>query len=331
MTGKIPSLLGRLCLVGVCSALLAGCAWLDEWDGGGRQAKAPQPVPQSTIVQTADATWIKPVAPQQPMERLVPVPDETIMETRQRLEVMEAQLANMQNDMKMIMPALTRLAALQVDVQALAGTQPGAGPVVAAPAMAAPQEMAAMNYNTNVALKPVPLVPTAQPRAVAPPPVAPPPAVMQPIAAAQPQAVAPPPTTLQPLAQQQSAPAPTPTRTMAYGGGHSGAVAQDIRFGTHPDKTRIVIDVSKEIRFFYKVDGQENVLQIALSGARWAGPAHAPVEESPLIMSYNVGPDGQGGTQMALQLSRPVKVLWAETLPSVGNKGPRLVIDIAPL
>lgn len=266
--------LKKVLLTGSCLALLTGCSWLEEWNGG-PQAKAPQPQPQMTLVQTADATWIKPGAGQKPVEKLVPAPDETMLETRARLDSMEEQLADMRNDMKMIMPALTRLAAMPESPQNLPQVQPSAGadPVI---------ETTDTAGNAAV-LAPLPLVE---------PPL-------------------------------QAAPVQLASNS-------SGIAARDIRFGSHPDKTRVVIDVSGETAFTYDIDNGENILLIGMSGAQWNGPAQAPVTDSPLVASYEAVSDGKGGTQLAVQLRQPAKVLWAQTLSAVDGKPPRIVVDIAP-
>ena len=284
------SLLKKALQAGACVVVLTGCSWLEEWDG--RQAKAPQPQPQAKLMQTADATWIKPEENQKPVEKLVPAPDETMLETRTRLNDMEKQLADMQNDMKMIMPALTRLAALPVNSGDMSQVQPSAG------------SDAAAVVDDGADLMPVPLV--QQP-------------VKQPVTMAAASAA--------PVPARESAP---PAASMQPASYSSGVVAQDIRFGSHPDKTRVVIDVSGEIGFTYDIDNTENILLIDLAGTQWGGAAQAPVGDSPLVTSYEAVPNGKGGTQMAVQLRQPAKVLWAQTLPAVGGKGPRLVIDIAP-
>ena len=302
MTRNRPPLLKKILLAGVCSTLLAGCAWLQEWEGG-KQAKAPQPQPQATLVQTADATWIKPTSNQEPMEKLVPAPDETTIETRERLESMEQQLAGMQNDMKMIMPALTRLAALQVNLQELTQMQPAAGSVAAAGK--SDNVSPGMNHNDDAGLMPVPLVQQTAQAA----PAAPPAAVSAPVQP-QPEPVA---ATAQPVSQD------------------AGTIAQDVRFGIHPDKTRIVIDVSSDVEFTYNIDNENGALLIDMPGTQWRGATQAPVGGSALVASYAAASNGQGGAQMAVQLRQPVKVLWAQALAAVDGKGPRLVIDVAPL
>jgi hypothetical protein len=53
------------------------------------------------------------------------------------------------------------------------------------------------------------------------------------------------------------------------------------------------------------------------------------IKDSPLIASYSAAVDGKGGSQLAVKLRKPGKVIWAQMLPAVGDKKPRVVVDIA--
>lgn len=281
----------------VCAALLGGCTWLQDWEGPQAKALPPQP-PQAKLVQTADATWIDPVPVQPPVERYVPAPSETALEMGERLDRMEEQIDNMRNDMKTMMPALSRPSSIEEAVQAGA-MQPASGPAITAPL---PEEIP----ETAAKIAPIPLAvvavePSPDMIALAPPAAA----------VAMPAPLAP--------AVQKTAYAP------------AGGEAKDIHFSEDIQKTRVVVDVSAEMAFTYDVDKKSNILSIGIAGAKWSGPAGGPVEDSALISGYQAVSDGKGGTNLSVQLRKPVKVLWAQTLPSVGNKDPRIVIDISAL
>lgn len=104
---------------------------------------------------------------------------------------------------------------------------------------------------------------------------------------------------------------------------------RQIRFGEHPDKTRIVLDISDEVAFRYDLDNEEHILVIELPGLGWGTAAQTVVQNSVLVKSYQASSDGQGGTRLAIQLKKDAKVMWAQPIPSVGGKDPRIVIDIA--
>lgn len=293
---------GKIFLPAAFVLALTGCSWVADWDGG-KQAAAPQPQPQAKVMQTADATWMQPVDHRNPVERLVPAPDETMLETRARLDNLEKQIAGMQNDLKMIMPALTRLAGVQAADQSLLQVQPQAGASEIETAAPVPDEGS---------LSPVPLTPMEMPSAEKP-------GQPKPVQVA---AVTPPPPSA-PAAAVQPAPASL--------GGQAGVTASNIRFGAHPDKTRIVIEVSGDATFTYDIDNEKHILTVSMSGVNWAASGQGAVAASPLIASYAAGADGQGGTRLSIQLNGAAKVLWAQSLPAVDGKGPRVVLDLAPV
>lgn len=107
----------------------------------------------------------------------------------------------------------------------------------------------------------------------------------------------------------------------------SGTVRQ-LRFGEHPDKTRIVLDTSDNVAFRYDLDNKEHILVIELPGMGWGTVAQTSVQNSMLVQSYQASSDGQGGTRLAIQLKEDAQVMWAQPIPSVGGKDPRIVIDI---
>lgn len=282
---------------------LSGCTWLEEWDGGSGDsyaAKVQQPQPQAKLVQTADATWLAPAAPSdEKVVKLVPAPDETMLDTQRRLEKMEKQIAEMRNDMSMIMPALTRMAGVQASMQnalAASGQQIETTPPPEPDRMVPVDDPVVMeDGNHPDSVKPVPLL---APQAGTPAPGA----IAAPAASGKPVAVTP---------AAFTAPA---------------ATATGVRFGTHPDKVRMVIETSAPVNFTYDVSG--TTATVDLPGTAWQGLPQETVSGSPLVESYTAAPDGQGGTLVTVKLRQPGKIVWAQALPA-GGKSPRVVVDIA--
>ncbi|MCB9989656.1 MAG: AMIN domain-containing protein [Rhodospirillales bacterium] len=294
-----------------CVALLSGCSWLEDWPPSGKEFTKAPPKPKAQVMQTADSTWLEtdkqamPVQRDQPRER-----DEVAM---RRLESLEREVAQMRSDISMMMPALTRLSQIQGDLQViLQNYQPSGGmptqtpyndahlDVQAMPEYVPPpppavspqgmQQQAPSYYSTSPVTAPVP-TPVTTPVHSAQPPVAPVP-VYQPAAA-------------------------------------SAMAVSQVRFGEHGDKTRLVLDTSGSVPFRYDLDNGEQILMVELPGAAWNTTAQSQFANSPLIASYNAIPDGQGGTQLAIQLRRPAQILWAQSIPPAAGKGNRVVIDIA--
>jgi len=150
-----------------------------------------------------------------------------------------------------------------------------------------------------------------------------------------PAAIQPPPQQMQPV-QQYSAnyytPPPqqahNPMQQASYGG---GSAVTNVRFGEHPDKTRLVFDTSNKVSFSYDIDNNERILMLNLPGVSWQGAQQMQVRNSPFVAAYNVIPDNQGGHQVAIQLKRSARVLWAQALEPGGPQGHRIVLDLGAL
>ncbi len=331
-------------LSGVCIVALSSCSWISDWPpSGSKRAAAPAPAmaPQVTLMQTADATWIEPAAGGDAVATMVPTPSKA---TQDRMNELEQQMAQMRSDMSMMMPALTRLAEVQGDLQALLSSQiqPAAGNASGAGDMPNTASQVVNNRYEQ------PKVATASPTSVVAPQssagmnaaaiAAQRQAAMQKIEMAsadasqygydemdmddeshmgESTATAAPSATPQPVYRQ-------PVATT------SGGKITSIRFGEHPDKTRIVMDVTDDIAFDYDVDNNEQILVLELGGD-WSGIAQRSVSDSAMISSYSASPDGRGGTRMALQLKKAGQVSWAQHIPPADGKGHRVVIDISGL
>ncbi len=268
----------------LCLLLLNGCSWLGDWSYGGSE-KAQRPEPQVKLMQTADSTWIDPQPGTAPIEHTLPASAGNAG-AQARLVQLEQQVAEMRNDMSMMMPALTRLASVQTDLQAvLVGQiQPAAG-----------ASLPAQNPYQPGTGRPTPIAKSPHQAAARP------------------------------------AAAPPPATPVAYSQSSNGPLIKQVRFGEHPDKTRIVLDMSAETTFKYDLDNGEKILMIELPQAGWKGQPESSTRNSALISSYSLMPDGQGGTRIIMQLRQDVQVRWAQAIPAAAGKDPRVVIDITGL
>lgn len=271
-------------LSGVCVLTLSSCSWLSDWPPSGTK-RAEAPAPQAKVIQTADATYMDTQnTGQKPVEHMVPQ-NAGAGDMQDRLADLEDQMEQMRSDMSMMMPALTRLAEVQGDLQALLSSQiqPAAG--------GAPQ-----NIYDRAPVEPSPQKQNAS---------------VTPQAEAQPAAM---------QSQQRAAPA-------SAGAGAGAGQIEAVRFGEHPDKTRIVLDVSDEIAFDYDIDNGEQILMLELGGD-WSGVEQRNVSGSDMISAYSAMPDGQGGTRMAVQLKKQGQISWAQYIPPAAGKGHRIVLDV---
>lgn len=288
-------------LGGACLLALSGCAWLESGPGA-----APVPsshdVPRARIVQTPDATWIDP----QSMRQTAEVYRGT---TDQRLAALEQSVAEIRNDLNMMLPALTTLVSVQDDLQQIiARMQAHSAAAGSAPAPL-PQQLPQ--------LAPVDAAPLS---------------LMEPMAG-----------------EDQPAPAAMPAMSdseervdldsisarmaniQPAAGTPAAYTIDQIRFGEHPEKTRIVLDASGPVPFQYALDAQGTGLVIELPDTDWAATAQSWLSNSPVVESFTTASGANGGTKLSVGLKRPASIQWADILPPNGQSGHRIVLDIVPL
>lgn len=106
------------------------------------------------------------------------------------------------------------------------------------------------------------------------------------------------------------------------------AAVNSIRFGEHPGKTRMVLDLTGASTYKADVDNNEHVLFVELSKADWATTGEK-VLSHPLVAAYATQPSKSGGTTLALKLKKPVKIVGSAALPPSSSKGHRIYLDLA--
>jgi hypothetical protein len=149
--------------------------------------------------------------------------------------------------------------------------------------------------------------------------------------AALPEPISPPPPkpVLQPLpmaaAPQDIVPAAGEAR---YGAASSDVTA--VRIGQHPDKTRLVFDLSGPGKFSYGIDPTGKILSVRLPQSGWNA---APQNPGPggLVKSLRAAPAPGGGVAVNIELSRPGRLAYSGALPPNAVHGDRIVFDVAPL
>lgn len=119
--------------------------------------------------------------------------------------------------------------------------------------------------------------------------------------------------------------APSPTA-----GAGAGVAVNGIRIGEHGNMTRLVLDLTGRSAFSARLDASGMLLTVHLPGTAWRTGASSTAANSRAVASYVATPDGQGGTILALRLKRPATVSWSDTLPPSGDTGYRAVVDLTP-
>jgi len=111
----------------------------------------------------------------------------------------------------------------------------------------------------------------------------------------------------------------------AYAADAKGVVG--VRFGTHPDRTRIVLDVVGDATFTTSLDNDEKLLTVEMPKAACAASVDG-FKGNSLVASYTAQASGEGCV-VAFVLKAGTKILESKTMKGDAGKPTRLVIDLA--
>ena len=115
-----------------------------------------------------------------------------------------------------------------------------------------------------------------------------------------------------------------PSLTYIYG----DSAVIDMRLGEHPGRTRLVLDLSGQGGYSYKIDNAAGFLIIELPGVGWNTETGRVFAGHALFKSFSVSELPGGGTALNLELKRPVKIDKALALPPNQNTGHRVYFDV---
>jgi hypothetical protein len=125
--------------------------------------------------------------------------------------------------------------------------------------------------------------------------------------------------------------AQTPPETIAPAAGAATSSVRGVRVGEHPDKVRIVLDVSGPAKFSYDIDNNEKLLIIDLPQSSWPTGAAGSFDGNALVSGYTAKPSASGGVTLAVELKKPAKLTMSSALEPNESYGHRIVFDVAPL
>jgi hypothetical protein len=238
-----------------------------------------------------------------------------------------------------------RVAAAQAHVAALPSAPTVSSEPVAAPFKPA-AKMTPIMDGPKPAPKPAP-APASVPALKIPPasamptkPVVEAPPVPAPVPASAPSAT-PAPAVKAPVATPAVAPQSTPATTPVPATAPTSMPAASapkpatptllaVRVASDADKTRLVLDTSEKVTYQYDLDNLEKILMIDVATPAVSAVANAVLTNTPLIASYTAQSVPGGKTRLIVQLSQPIQVVNASVLPPNGDKGDRIVFDLAP-
>ena len=112
----------------------------------------------------------------------------------------------------------------------------------------------------------------------------------------------------------------------------AGPVVENIRIGTHVNKTRFVIDISNNIEFRIFTLSDPYRVVIDLPEIRWRLPDNVVQRtlkrKNNLISNFRYGYFRSGLSRVVIDTDKPVKIKSAFLMPPSGGKSYRLVVDL---
>ncbi len=104
----------------------------------------------------------------------------------------------------------------------------------------------------------------------------------------------------------------------------------DVRVGKHPDKTRIVLDISKPTNLAYEVSGDGRAVFIDLPSVEWEAAPFSARHAEGVVVDYRFNSDGKSGGRLSILTDQPVRIRRPFFVAPGGNMGHRIVIDVVP-
>ena len=104
----------------------------------------------------------------------------------------------------------------------------------------------------------------------------------------------------------------------------------NIRVGEHPDRTRVVLDLSAPAKYHVEPQTDPRQVVIALEDAGFQLPAGQPPAGRGLIKAIRTEPGAAAGGRLILELAEPARVSQSQALLAEDGAPPRIFIDLQP-
>ncbi len=102
-----------------------------------------------------------------------------------------------------------------------------------------------------------------------------------------------------------------------------------LRGGTHPDKTRVVIDVTKPTSYKAVVDPLRNVLKVKIENVHWHIAEKGKMEGSALLGTYITRQEGADDILLEIRLKNKAELVYTDILEPNFTSKYRIVMDLA--
>ncbi len=106
---------------------------------------------------------------------------------------------------------------------------------------------------------------------------------------------------------------------------------KNLRSGMHPDKTRVVIEMSDVTEYKVTVDDLRNVLRVKLANTQWNISEHDKVKGSSLLGTYIAKKSGSGDVLLEIRLKEKVRIIGTMVLRPNSSSSHRIVVDLKVL
>lgn len=111
----------------------------------------------------------------------------------------------------------------------------------------------------------------------------------------------------------------------------AGTSVKDVRFGNHPNKVRMVFDLSGPSGMQYDLDNENKLLVVRIPGAGWDTAREQAFPNGQYFEGYAAKTTDEGDALIVLRLKRSVKVLANQKLGKNAAGYYRTFLDVAPL
>lgn len=101
-----------------------------------------------------------------------------------------------------------------------------------------------------------------------------------------------------------------------------------VRFGEHPYKVRLVMDLSGPAGYTLSSEDGGHIINIDLPSTAWNAPRDYNFENHPLFSGFEVLPSADGtGSRLRLTARAPVKIFYNADLPATNELPDRIYVD----
>lgn len=121
---------------------------------------------------------------------------------------------------------------------------------------------------------------------------------------------------------------PAPVQTAAMPAVPAAAMVLDARLGAHADKTRFVLELTRDAEFRVEVQRDPWRVRVDLPDLAWSVPA-LPAGKG-LVSAVIRDPTAKGRLRLLLPTTGPVRVALAEVIPPRDGRPPRFILDLVP-